>query len=168
MQKLEFFNDYALEYINGLNGYVLNLRNNNNLFFNNKVSELVNKILIPHKKDEIKLALDNNNNKKELSKHESNRFDNYEIKSYQKSENSVAEIFKNLIFFDNYENDISINYFINLVKNNRNNPDINCKANDANEANVLFNKNQPLDINTSFKNQTNKDTSGQIRSKFCI
>lgn len=161
-QKLEFFNDYALEYINGLNGYVLNLRNNSSLFFNNKVIDLVNKILIPNKKEEIKLALDN---KKVLSKYESKRFDNYEIKSYQKSENSVAQIFKNLIFFENYENDISINYFIDHIKSIRNHANVNFQENDKN---ILLNGNQTLSNNNIFKNQMNKETTGQVRSNFRI
>lgn len=115
--KIEFLYDYTLDYIMGLNGYVLHARNNEFLLSNKKISELVKNIY--NNKEEIKsdnpsFAQGNVKKYDENIENINNPCPNDDFsynqeKIYKNSDKTIVLFLKNLIFYENYESNCVLN-----------------------------------------------------------
>jgi len=113
--KFEVFYLYTLDYLNGLNGYTLNIKNNSTIFFNNKINYLVNSIIKNNRIENLiqKATLNGETNynptKVDLNKKENESSVinegkmTLEINNYHESGNEIVFFLKNLIFIEKFE-----------------------------------------------------------------
>ena len=104
--KFESFYLYTIDYLNGLNGYTLNIKNNEKIIFNEKIYKLANlNFQELNSKEKNKENIINPSNLDYiLNKDEIFSEKIVEVKSYQESEISIVLFLKNLIFYEKYHN----------------------------------------------------------------
>jgi len=116
--KFQKFYEYNQDYLNGLNGYTLHIKNNKKIFINDKINSLIDSKIKSQLNEEsnpfgnaelnknidTKLFLNSDLNIKQNQIHSLNgRRSSPEIDNYQRSEDEVVIFLKNLIFVEKYE-----------------------------------------------------------------
>lgn len=154
--KFERLYDYISDYIHGLNGYVLNIHNNDKMLYNCKINDLAKNIFYEsnHKKSK-EYEKENLSKSKDaaitnISSNSASDSQEYEEANYKTSENAVVVLLKNLFFFENYESEFlvklrDINSFKTLY-NNPNNNYFNDSRRLQNDTNLAVYKSESLQI----------------------
>ncbi len=103
--KFEALYLYTLDYLNGLNGFTLNIKNNLNIFSNDKINNLIQNNFFENNKEDNNKVFTNKSKIGYVENKESTNIKkklSNEIVNYHKSEDKIVMFLKNLVFMEKY------------------------------------------------------------------
>jgi len=108
--KFETLYLYSCDYLNGLNGFTLSIKNNYNVFCNEKINNLIENIILDKNEKDLDKT-DKNKLENDLKNDENKNYESMDLKkkmtneivNYHKSEDKVVIFLKNLVLIDKYE-----------------------------------------------------------------